>query len=43
MTLQVPYGYPNRAFETLPDGISITKSKIPDAGLGAISHIFIKR
>ena len=41
--IQVPYGIPNRAYETLPDEVSITRSKIPKAGLGIIAQTFIKR
>ena len=40
--LQVPWGWPERAFFTVPPGISISHSLIPGAGLGAFSWTFIK-
>ena len=41
--IQVPYGIPNRAYETLPDEVSISRSKIPEAGLGIVAQTFIRR
>ena len=41
--IQVPYGIPNRAYETLADEVSISRSKLPEAGLGVIAQTFIRR
>ena len=39
----IPWGVPGRAYLSLPDGLLIARSKIPNAGLGIISTTFIRR
>ena len=41
--IEVPYGAPNRAIESLPKEVVLRESKIPNAGFGVVSLTFIKR
>ena len=43
ISIEVPYGAPNRAIESLPKEVVLRESKIPNAGFGVVSLTFIKR
>lgn len=42
-SFQVPWNVPDRALQTVPPEVEVVPSRIPGAGLGVVSRIFIPR